>query len=88
MANLIEFQPKSAFCRPHQAAVVTFTTMTRKAAASQTSLTLSRGKRSYPDLHTFVQDMKDGLVALWFPTHPLDMFPIRALVNNSSVFKE
>ncbi|XP_036792860.1 uncharacterized protein LOC110519743 isoform X1 [Oncorhynchus mykiss] len=46
--------------RVAKAAVVTFTTMTRKAAASQTSLTLSRGKRSYPDLHTFVQDMKDG----------------------------
>ncbi|XP_031667668.1 uncharacterized protein LOC109883356 [Oncorhynchus kisutch] len=44
--------------RVAKAAVVTFTTMTRKAAASQTSL--SRGKRSYPDLHTFVQDMKDG----------------------------
>ncbi|XP_036821286.1 uncharacterized protein LOC118944740 isoform X1 [Oncorhynchus mykiss] len=46
--------------RVAKAKVVTFTTMTRKAAASQTSLTLSRGKRSYPDLHTFVQDMKDG----------------------------
>ncbi|XP_052357556.1 uncharacterized protein LOC127918305 [Oncorhynchus keta] len=46
--------------RVAKAAVVTFTTMTRKAATSQTSLTLSRGKRSYPDLHTFVQDMKDG----------------------------
>ncbi|KAM9452592.1 uncharacterized protein ACWYII_012040 isoform 1-T1 [Salvelinus alpinus] len=46
--------------RVAKAAVVTFTSVTRKAAASQTSLTLSRGKRSYPDLHTFVQDMKDG----------------------------
>ncbi|XP_041744982.2 uncharacterized protein LOC121575747 [Coregonus clupeaformis] len=42
-----------------EAAVVTFTTVTHKDATSQTSLTLSRGKRSYPDLHTFVQDMKD-----------------------------
>ncbi|XP_045074833.1 uncharacterized protein LOC123487916 [Coregonus clupeaformis] len=40
-------------------AVVTFTTVTHKDETSQTSLTLSRGKRSYPDLHTFVQDMKD-----------------------------
>ncbi|XP_055772542.1 uncharacterized protein LOC129849799 isoform X3 [Salvelinus fontinalis] len=46
--------------RVAKAAVVTFTTVTHKAAASQTSLTLSKGKRSYPDLHTFVQDMKDG----------------------------
>ncbi|XP_055771664.1 uncharacterized protein LOC129848530 [Salvelinus fontinalis] len=46
--------------RVAKAAVVTFTSVTRKAAVSQTSLTLSRGKRSYPDLHTFVQDMKDG----------------------------
>ncbi|XP_055781889.1 uncharacterized protein LOC129857557 isoform X2 [Salvelinus fontinalis] len=46
--------------RVAKAAVVTFTTVTHKAAASQTSLTLSRGKRSHPDLHTFVQDMKDG----------------------------
>ncbi|XP_038843309.1 uncharacterized protein LOC120042545 [Salvelinus namaycush] len=44
--------------RVAKAAVVT-TSVTRKAAASQTSLTFSRGKRSYPDLHTFVQDMKD-----------------------------
>ncbi|XP_045074390.1 uncharacterized protein LOC123490249 isoform X1 [Coregonus clupeaformis] len=42
-----------------QAAVVTFTTVTHKDETSQTSLTLSRGKRSYPDLHTFVQGMKD-----------------------------
>ncbi|XP_045076165.1 uncharacterized protein LOC123489882 isoform X2 [Coregonus clupeaformis] len=42
-----------------KAAVVTFTTVTHKDETSQTSLTLSRGKRSYPDLHTFVQDMKD-----------------------------
>ncbi|KAK6317494.1 hypothetical protein J4Q44_G00128940 [Coregonus suidteri] len=42
-----------------EAAVVTFTTVTHNDATSQTSLTLSRGKRSYPDLHTFVQDMKD-----------------------------
>lgn len=44
MANLIEFQPNSAFCRPHQAAVVTFTNVTPKAAASQTSLTVGKEK--------------------------------------------
>ncbi|XP_038842735.1 uncharacterized protein LOC120041937 [Salvelinus namaycush] len=59
--------------RVAKAAVVTFTSVTRKAAASQTSLTLSRGKRSYPDLHTFVQDMKDGylpLAPLFTGTYP------------------